>query len=426
MGRLRPRVQGELLHLTMLKPALLFAFVAVSAPFAACGQQISETNLQAHISFLASDELKGRGTGSEGEAVAAAYIEKSFRNYKLAPPGGTYQKPFTFKKNLDPHDTATASVPERRGRNVAGFLDNGAPYTIVIGAHFDHLGEGHDRNSLDANPDGKVHNGADDNASGTAGVLELARFFAKNGKTEPFNFMFICFSGEELGLIGSKKWCESADANLSAVAYMINMDMIGRLNDSTRKLIVYGVGTSPTFVPIIDSLGGKFSVKKDSSGVGPSDQTSFYLKDVPVLHFFTGQHGDYHRPTDDAEKVNYRGEREVLEYIVAFIERSYRYGKPAFQKTRTPDTGKVSFKVTMGVMPDYAYEGRGMRVDGVTDGRPASKAGIIRGDVVVKLGDTEVKDVQTYMKALSTYKKGDTAPVEVLRNGDVVKLKVTF
>jgi aminopeptidase YwaD len=207
---------------------------------------------------------------------------------------------------------------------------------------------------------------------------------------------------------------------------MINMDMIGRLNDSTRKLVIYGVGTSPAFVPLIDSLGGSFAIKKDSSGVGPSDQTSFYLKNIPVLHFFTGQHSDYHKPSDDVEKLNYKGEAEVLDYIAALIERTAKYPKLSFAKTRNPDMGKSSFKVTMGVMPDYTFEGEGMRIDGVSDNRPAAKAGIQPGDVVKKLGGMEVKNVEGYMKALSKFKKGDTTTIEILRKTETKTLELTF
>ena len=207
---------------------------------------------------------------------------------------------------------------------------------------------------------------------------------------------------------------------------MVNMDMIGRLNDSTKKLVIYGVGTSPVFVPIVDSIATSFSVKKDSSGIGPSDQTSFYLKDIPGLHFFTGQHKDYHKPSDDADKVNYKGETDVLKYIAILIEKTYHYPKLTFTKTRNPDMGKSSFKVTMGVMPDYTYEGEGMRIDGVSDYRPAAKAGVLSGDVVKKLGGMAVKNVEEYMKDLSNIKKGDTTKVEVLRKGEVKELEVTF
>ncbi len=405
----------------------LISIILLSVFFTVSGQNISVPLLKKHISYLASDVLKGRGTSSEEEKKAAEYLASEFKRYGLKPGNkDSYLYEFKFKKNLDPHDTSDANVPERKGNDVIAYLDNKAPYTIVIGAHYDHLGLGYDKNSRDPKPEGKIHNGADDNASGTAGVLELANYFSGNKKIEKFNFLFMCYSGEELGLIGSKKWCENPTFPLEKITYMINMDMIGRLNDSTKKIIIYGVGTSPVWVPIIDSIKSNFSIKKDSAGIGPSDQTSFYLKDIPVLHFFTGQHEDYHKPSDDAEKINYNGEAAVLEYIVRVINATNELGKLQFLKTRNPDTGKSSFKVTMGVMPDYAYEGKGLRIDGVTDGKPAAGAGIKKGDIVIKLGDTDIKDIQEYMKALSKQKKGDTVPVKVLREGKEVDLKVTF
>lgn len=405
----------------------LITFASFAALLHSNAQNISVPLLKKHISYLASDILKGRGTTTEEEKKAADYLANEFKKYGLMPGNkNSYIYNFTFKKNLDPHDTSVANVAERSGQNVIGYLDNKAPYTIVIGAHYDHLGLGHDKNSRDANPEGKIHNGADDNASGTAGVLELANYFTGNKKNEKFNILFMCFSGEELGLIGSKKWCDAPSFPIEKITYMINMDMIGRLNDSTKKLIVYGVGTSPVWVPILDSIKSDFSIKKDSAGIGPSDQTSFYLKDIPVLHFFTGQHADYHKPSDDADKINYEGEAAVLEYIVRVINATNESGKLKFLKTRNPDTGKSTFKVTMGVMPDYSYEGKGLRIDGVTDGKPAAGAGIKKGDVITRLGETEIKDIQAYMKALSEHKKGDTVPVKVLRDGKEIELKVTF
>lgn len=390
-----------------------------------CAQKINSDKVKNHISFLAADNLKGRGTGTEDELKAANYIADQFKQNGLMPFNNSYLKSFTFKHNANPHDTSTKNISEKKAYNVIGYIDNKALNTVVIGAHYDHLGLGHDHNSLDANPDGKIHNGADDNASGTSGVIDLARYFASNKQTEPFNFLFICFSGEELGLLGSKKWCDNPDIELSKINYMINMDMIGRLNKE-EKLLIYGVGTSPVWVPLIDSLKTSFSIKKDSSGIGPSDQTSFYLKDIPVLHFFTGQHSDYHKPSDDANKINYKGEVKVLEYIIQLIEKTYPYQKLAFTKTRTPDAGKVSFKVTMGVMPDYTFDGVGLRIDGVTEGKPAFKAGVQTGDIVKKLGDIVVKDIQDYMKALSNFKKGDTTKVEVLRGTQIKVLDLEF
>lgn len=406
-----------------MKYLYLSLVICASSAFA---QKIDQGIIRNHIMYLASDELKGRGTSSPEELLAANYIAGQFKMLGLGSFKNSYIKPFNYKYNPNPHDTVTKGLEEKTGNNVVGYLNNKAKYTIVIGAHYDHLGLGHDHNSLDANPDGKVHNGADDNASGTAGVLELARYFATNKKTEPFNFIFICFSGEELGLLGSKKYCENPDIDLKDINYMVNMDMIGRLNDSTKKIVVYGVGTSPIWVPLVDSIKSELKIVKDSSGIGPSDQTSFYLKDIPVLHFFTGQHSDYHKPSDDINKVNFKGEATVLNFIIATIEKTYRYPKLKFTKTRVPDTGRSSFKVTMGIMPDYTFEGEGLHVDGVTDGKPASKAGILKGDVVVRLGTNKIKNMQDYMKALSSFKKGETTELEVLREGISVVMPITF
>ena len=411
----------------MMTKVILIAACSALFSFTAHAQRTKVKNIKKHIEFLASDKLEGRGTSSIGEDKAALYIANYFEKLKLSPMGGrSYFFDFSFKKNPNPHDTSTVDIKERKAKNIIAFLDNGAEYTVVVGAHYDHLGLGHDYNSLDANPQGKIHNGADDNASGTAGVLELARYYSTNNKKEAYNFLFMTFSGEELGLIGSKKWCDNPSYPLAKINYMINMDMVGRLNDSTRKLLVYGVGTAPEWVDILDKTNNTFSMKKDSAGIGPSDQTSFYLKDIPVLHFFTGQHSDYHKPTDDADKVNYEGERKVLDYIIDVIDAANYYPKLKFTATKTTETKSTKFKVTMGVMPDYAFEGKGMRVDGVTNGKPASKAGVLKGDVVIQLGDIKINNMEDYMKALSVFSKGDKTKVKVLRGTEEKELDIEF
>lgn len=389
--------------------------------------QINVKHIKKDISYLASNKLKGRGTSSAEEKIAATYIASSFKKSGLVPKGNdSYLYNFVFKKNSNPHDTSLVNIPERKGINVIGFLDNSAVNTIVIGAHYDHLGLGHDHNSLDANPEDKIHNGADDNASGTSGVLALAKYFSENNVKENYNFLFICFSGEELGLLGSKKWCDNPTIDLTKINYMINMDMIGRLNDSTKKLLIYGVGTSPTWVPLLEKTNAYFSIKMDSSGIGPSDQTSFYLKDIPVLHFFTGQHSDYHKPTDDVEKINLAGEKKVLEYIVDLINQTNSLPKLTFAKTASPVSTKSKYKVTLGVMPDYTFEGTGMRIDGVTDNKPAFKAGIKTGDIIIELGGQKINNVQDYMKALSGFNKGDKTIVGVKRGDENLSLALEF
>jgi len=402
-------------------------FLLVFSTVFAQKNTVSEKNLHKHVSYLASDKLQGRGTGTPQERMAAEYISKQFKKIGLTPKGdnGTFYHKFKFKKSSDPHGGTDENAKMITAQNVAGYLDNGAEYTIVIGAHYDHLGLGYDHNSLEANSEGKIHNGADDNASGTAGVIELARFLAKNGVKEQHNFLFLCFSGEELGLYGSKKYTEYPTIDLTKVSFMINMDMIGRLN-AEKRVVVGGVGTAPDFVPTLKGLKSDLGIKLDSAGVGPSDHTSFYLKNIPVLFFFTGQHSDYHKPSDDVEKVNFPGVVQIVSTIAEVIQTLDNQPKLKFQETKTKEANNVSFKVTLGIMPDYTWEGEGVHVDGVTDGKPASKAGILKGDIIIGLGDIAVKTIQDYMKGLSMFKKGDTTTVKVKRGTEEKTMPITF
>lgn len=316
----------------------------------------------------------------------------------------------------------------RTGHNVAAYLDNGAATTVVLGAHFDHLGYGEDGNSMLRTGEKLIHNGADDNASGTAALLELAKRL-KGRKDKSSNYLFLAFSGEELGLFGSKYFTEHPTVDLSTVNYMINMDMVGRLNDSTHILTIGGYGTSPQWATVINTQDKKlpFGIKIDSSGSGPSDHTSFYRKDIPVLFFFTGQHKDYHRPSDDADRINYVGELQVINYIESIIDKLNKQNqKLAFLKTREIQVSTSSFKVTMGIMPDYTYPGEGVRADGVTEGRPASKAGLKAGDVIIQLGPHKVSSVESYMQALNQFNKGDKTKIKFKRGNQVVEAEVQF
>lgn len=316
----------------------------------------------------------------------------------------------------------------RTGHNVAAYLDNGAASTVVLGAHFDHLGYGEDGNSMLRTGEKLIHNGADDNASGTAALLELAKRL-KASKDKNSNYLFLAFSGEELGLFGSKYFTEHPTVDLATVNYMINMDMVGRLNDSTHILTVGGYGTSPQWATVINTQDKKlpFGIKIDSSGSGPSDHTSFYRKDIPVLFFFTGQHKDYHRPSDDADRINYTGELQVINYIESIIDKLNKQNqKLAFLKTRETQVSTSSFKVTMGIMPDYTYPGEGVRADGVTEGRPASKAGLKTGDVIIQLGPHKISSVENYMQALNQFNKGDKTKVKFKRGNQTVEAEVQF
>lgn len=316
----------------------------------------------------------------------------------------------------------------RLGHNVIGYIDNRAATTVILGAHFDHLGYGEDGNSMLRTGEKLIHNGADDNASGTAALIELAGILKKS-KAKNNNYLFIAFSGEELGLFGSKYFVENPTINLTTVNYMINLDMVGRLNDSTKSLTIGGYGTSPVWATVINKDEKKlpFVIHIDSSGSGPSDHTSFYRKDIPVLFFFTGTHRDYHRPSDDADRINYEGEFHVIQYVNEIIDKLNKQDqKLAFLKTRETQVSTTSFKVTLGIMPDYTFSGAGVRADGVTDGRPAAKAGLKTGDIVIQLGDNVINSMETYMQALNKFNKGDRTKVKFKRANETLEADIQF
>ncbi len=380
--------------------------------------------LQVDVVYLASDLLAGREAGTGSEQMAGRYIASRFEEIGLEPKGlgGSWFHPFEFNFNSNPH--ATTGGEARIGRNVVGFIDNKAATTIVIGAHYDHLGMGMPGTSLYVG-DPAVHNGADDNASGVAAMLFLAEYL-KNSKAKNNNYLFLAFSAEELGLVGSKKFIENPSFGLQNINYMLNMDMVGRLNEE-KVLAINGAGTSPLWKDELTKITvGGIKIKTTDSGVGPSDHTSFYLKDMPVLHFFTGQHTDYHKPSDDSELVNYQGIHDVAMYMATLVENMNDKGKLTFTKTKDESQQGASFKVTLGVMPDYVYDGEGMRIDAVMDDKPAKKAGLEKGDVVVKIGDVEVKTIYDYMDGLAKFKKGDKAKVKVKRKEAFLEKEVEF
>ncbi len=393
-------------------------------------QSLLLTQLKQHITYLAADELEGRQTGSKGERLAYEYISKYYQQLGLKPVGdnGTYIQAFPFTIKANPHDTIVVikDTSAKTAHNIAAYLDNGAATTVVIGAHYDHLGYAEYGNSLYAGTEHLIHNGADDNASGTAAVLELARIL-KSSTAKKNNYLFVNFSGEELGLYGSKYFVEHLPIGIAPINYMLNLDMVGRLRND-GGLALGGVGTSPSFTSLLNHLASdSFAVKKTESGVGPSDHTSFYLKNYPVLFFFTGTHSDYHKPSDDVEKINFQGEANVINYLVTIVDSLDNKGKLVFTKTKNEDNKETpKFKVTLGIMPDYVYNGTGIKIDGVSDGKPAAKAGMQTGDVIIALGKMKVTDMQSYMTALAAHKKGDSVKAKVMRDGKVKKLNVTF
>jgi hypothetical protein len=411
------------LHLLKFLTLLVFALVVGSCDGPPTDEELF-TSLKKDVYFLAADDLGGRAIGTTGEQKAAEYLAQEFEKLGLTPMGtdGFFQE-FTVSKPSNPHEEAVIGTDGAgvTGRNVVAFLDKKADKTIVIGAHFDHLGMG-GQGSLHRG-DSAIHNGADDNASGTAALLALAKIFKY--ETLKSNVLFIAFSGEENGLWGSNYFVKNPTLDLKTINYMINMDMVGRLNPE-KSLAVHGVGTSPSFPPVLDPINAdSLKLVPSESGVGPSDHTSFYLQDLPVLHFFTGQHADYHKPSDDADKINYEGLVQVVRYISRLIAGLDEEPKLAFTKTKD-SSDSPRFTVSMGVVPDYLYSGKGMRVDGVSEGKPAQAAGLQKGDVVLQLGDSTIIDMMGYMRALSVFKKGDSTQVIVERAGQKIAAKVKF
>jgi Zn-dependent M28 family amino/carboxypeptidase len=286
--------------------------------------QIQENNLKKHIEYLASDKMKGRQTGSKEVEKAAQYIEKHFKEYGLLPKGTRkYRQSFEAKVRK-----AVVADSIRKADNVIGFLDNGAKHTIVIGAHYDHLGYG-ELSSRDTLNIGKIHNGADDNASGVAGLLELARHYAKNDKKESFNLLFIAFGAEEWGLLGSKYFTENPTIPLEDIHWMLNMDMIGRYNPDNGVAVI-GYGTSSAFPEIFEGITSDIQFNLSRDGSGGSDQTSFYRKNIPVLFFHTGGHADYHKTTDDTHKINYEVLKSILELEIKVLDNSMKVDKMDF------------------------------------------------------------------------------------------------
>lgn len=390
-------------------------------------------NLKQHVSFLAHDSLEGRLTASRGETIAADYIIRQFESIGLIPKGENgWLHPFSFNANKinkdphgdNPHHEEESSPIYKIGNNVIGFIDNRATNTIVIGAHYDHLGYGEFGSLNSGEP--AIHNGADDNASGVAALIELARRLSQSNLTAN-NYLFIAFSGEELGLFGSKSFIEKPTVPVSQINYMLNYDMVGRLNPAEKKLGLNGVGTAINWKIYEKIKVNGLQFKTTESGIGSSDHTSFYLANIPAIHLFTGTHDDYHKPSDDEEKINYGGIYSVIKFTYTLIDSLNNDGKLNFITTKNEETESVPrFTVTLGVIPDYMFDGKGMRIDGIREGKPAALAGMQKGDVVIQIGSAAVNDMMSYMKGLSQFKAGDKTVVKAIRGDKMKKFKVRF
>lgn len=313
--------------------------------------------------------------------------------------------------------------------NVIGMLEGSDPLlkkeVIIIGAHYDHLGRGGEGSGSLAPSSGEIHHGADDNASGTAGVLELARLFTTQNPKPRRTIVFMAFGGEEEGLLGSNYYVNHPVLPLANTVAMINMDMIGRMKD--RRLVIGGVGTAKEWRDIMAADTEKaFQLTLNEDGFGPSDHSSFYAKQIPVLFFWTGTHNDYHKPSDTFEKINYDDEALILKMVARIVNQldtaDKRLTYTTAKSDATPRTG--GFRVYLGTIPNYADSTDGLLIDGVRDDSPAAKAGLKAGDRIVKIGTREIKNVYDYTAALGEMKAGEEYAVEVVRGTERLSLKL--
>lgn len=372
------------------------------------------------VRYLADDALGGRLAGSPGERCAGDYIAGRFRALGLRPAGadGTYFQPLALASALNPH------APSGEGRNVAALLVGRDPTLrgeiVVIGAHYDHLGLG-EFGSL-APGSNEIHNGADDNASGVAAMLHAAEALAADPPAR--SVLFLAFTGEESGLLGSAYWVAHPTLPVDSLRAMINLDMVGRLGDG--PLIVYGVDTAAEWRSLLDDVSSARALEMTfhGEGYGPSDHTSFYTRDIPVLHFFTNTHSDYHQPGDDWEKIDVDGLETVAQVVAAVARRVAEpelritlrrgAGTPPAPAGSAPSPGYGSW---LGSVPDFTPVDHGVKLSGVSPGSPAEGAGLRAGDILVGLGDHEVADLQALTDALRAHKPGDEVVVRYVRDG---------
>ena len=314
-------------------------------------------------------------------------------------------------------------------KNVVGVLPGEGPKAreaVVLGAHYDHLGMG-DTNSL-APGVHAVHNGADDNASGVAVMLEVARRLAARPKKLPRTVVFVAFTGEERGLLGSARYCKTPAVPLEDTIAMLNLDMVGRLKDN--KLIAHGTGTAPGFAELADRLAQEhgFTLTKSPGGFGPSDHASFYARKIPVLFFFTGSHEDYHRPTDDYEKLNVPGMRRIADVVTEATEQVASLAeRPKYLETSAPAAlARTGSRPYFGSIPDFSEAQGGYALSGVSKNSPAARAGLRGGDVIVGLGQNKIGNLEDFDGALRKYKAGDRVVVHLKRGAQQLELPVVL
>jgi hypothetical protein len=411
---------------------ILLAAISLSTSLEA--QQVAEPpRLLDDIKFLTAERLEGRATGSPGADSAATYLARRFSEVGLQPAAGGWFQSFTVGRNAPARQTKAGTIV---GKNVIGILPGRDPVlrnqTVVLGAHYDHLGLG-GFGSLDPDSSGRVHNGADDNASGVAGLIQVAARLAASPPAR--TVVFIAFSGEELGLLGSAHYVKQPIYPLSGTLAMVNLDMVGRLRNG--RLIVYGARSAKEFPALLDSLNwyAGFDLKAQGDGYGPSDQSSFYAAKRPVLHLFTDLHEDYHRTSDDWQKVNLDGLKRVADFTLGLVTALANRTRPlSFQDLPAPMPTHTSaspvatpgYGAYLGTVPDMTGAPGGVRLVGVRAGSPAEKAGLRGDDIITRIGNIETPDLQAMTDALRSHRPGETVEIVVRRGAAVTTLRATL
>ena len=371
--------------------------------------------------YLAADDLEGRLAGSPGAACAGEFIARQFELLGLEPAGadGTFFQPVPLASSINPH------APSGTGRNVVALLRGDDPNRrmeiVIVGAHYDHLGRG-PFGSLEPEAN-EIHNGADDNASGVAALLEAADRLAHR-QPPARSILFIAFTGEEFGLLGSAYYAREPTIPLERTVAMLNLDMVGRLGSG--QLIVYGVDTAAEWEELVSETAAELGLEVafNGSGYGPSDHTSFYSQDIPVLHFFTNVHSEYHKPSDDWELIDVEGLFSVSALVAGIAERvAERPTRLTLQRTEAPPPAREGgYGAYLGTVPDFAPVDFGVRLSGVSAGSPAEQAGMQKGDVLIRFDGEEIEDLYVFTDALRSHAPGDTVEVVVLREGEEVPL----
>ncbi len=385
--------------------------------------------IEMDLRYLADDAREGRGVGTAGLDSAAAYLARRFAELGLETPGtGTYTQPFRLDSSAPA--IAHAGVKATNVMNVVGLIPGSgalAREAVVIGAHYDHLGLG-GPGSLDPDSMGVVHNGADDNASGTVALLETARILRDRQITPARTLVFVAFTAEELGLIGSTHYVKNPVRPNEATIAMINFDMVGRLRDDA--LMAIGTGSASELPVLLDSVNTShgFALKTVADPWGRSDHSSFYSASIPVVHLFTDTHPEYHRTSDDWEAINLEGVRKVARFAADLATAlATRMERLTFVDVPQPaPVAGGGYGASLGTIPDMSESPGGVLLTGVRSGSPADAAGIKGGDIIVQIGEHDVKDLYGMTDALRAHKPGDVVVIGVMRDGKRLDLTATL